>query len=87
MGSIFRPFICAAPCGVLLAVVGDKQRFVLVAEVAREARVSVSSVRHWLRTGRLVSIRPGRRRLVPREEFERFVEGLASSKSSRSSKR
>jgi excisionase family DNA binding protein len=48
----------------------------LIAEVAREARVSVSSVRHWLRTGKLNSVRPARRRLIARDEFERFMKGL-----------
>jgi excisionase family DNA binding protein len=43
-------------------------------EVARLARVSVSSVRFWIKSGRLASIRPGKRRLVRRAEFERFLE-------------
>lgn len=42
-------------------------------EVAKLARVSVSSVRHWIKTGRLASIRPGRRRLVWRDELTRFL--------------
>lgn len=42
-------------------------------EVAELARVSVSSVRHWIKTGRLASIRPGRRRMVRRVDFERFL--------------
>jgi excisionase family DNA binding protein len=50
----------------------------LVEEVAREARVSLSTVHHWLRTGRLRSTRPGKRRLVARKDFERFVEALPS---------
>jgi excisionase family DNA binding protein len=57
----------------------EQQRFMLVDEVAREARVSLSTVHHWLRTGRLDSTRPGRRRLVAREDFERFVKAFASS--------
>lgn len=60
----------------LIAVAADRQRFMLIAEVAREARVSISSVRHWLRTGKLTSIRPARRRLIARDEFERFMRGL-----------
>jgi len=47
-------------------------------EVARLARVSVSSVRFWIKSGKLESIRPGKRRLVRRAEFERF---LASGRS------
>jgi excisionase family DNA binding protein len=42
-------------------------------EVAQIARVSVSTVRHWIKVGRLVSVRPGRRRLVRRAELERFL--------------
>jgi excisionase family DNA binding protein len=42
-------------------------------EVAELARVSTSSVRHWIKTGRLASIRPGRRRMVRRVDFERFL--------------
>lgn len=59
-----------------MAVAAGGQRFMLIAEVAREARVSVSSVRHWLRTGKLTSVRPARRRLIARDEFERFMKGL-----------
>jgi excisionase family DNA binding protein len=57
----------------------DRQRYMLVDEVAREARVSLSSVRHWLRTGKLASVRPGRRRLIRRSDFDRFIDGLAKS--------
>jgi hypothetical protein len=62
----------------ILAVVSDSaDRFMLLSEVATEARVSISSVRHWLRTGRLRSVRPARRRLVRLQDFERFLAGLA----------
>jgi excisionase family DNA binding protein len=56
----------------------EQQRFMLVHEVAREARVSLSTVRHWLRSGRLRSVRPGRRRMIARSDFERFVASLPS---------
>jgi excisionase family DNA binding protein len=56
----------------------DQERFMLVEEVAREARVSLSTVHHWLRTGRLRSVRPGRRRMIARADFERFVASLPS---------
>jgi excisionase family DNA binding protein len=73
----------------MLAVVSDTQkasrsesqgeeRFMLLIEVARDARASISTVRHWLRTKRLPSIRPGRRRLVRRQDFERFMAELGS---------
>lgn len=52
---------------------GEQRRFLTLDECAAEARVSLSSVRHWLRTGKLRSVRPGRRRLVERSEFERFL--------------
>jgi excisionase family DNA binding protein len=45
--------------------------FLLLDEVARECRASVASVRYWIASGRLRSVRPGRRRLVSREE--RFI--------------
>jgi excisionase family DNA binding protein len=54
----------------------DQHRFMLVEEVAQEARVSLSTVHHWLRTGRLKSVRPGRRRMVARSDFEKFVASL-----------
>jgi len=55
-----------------------EERFMLLSEVARDARASISTVRHWLRTGRLPSVRPGRRRLVRRQDFERFMAELDS---------
>lgn len=42
-------------------------------EVARRARVSVESVRHWIKAGRLPSIRPGKRRMVLRGDLETFL--------------
>lgn len=54
---------------------GDLPRLLTVPEVAAVARAPVTSVRGWLADGRLKSIRPGRRRLVPREELERFLAG------------
>ena len=47
--------------------------FLLIDEVASICRVSINTVRYWLRTGRLPSIRPARRRLVERVEVERFL--------------
>jgi excisionase family DNA binding protein len=43
-------------------------------EVARHVRVSIESVRHWIKTGRLASIRPGKRRMVRRGDLEVFLE-------------
>jgi len=42
-------------------------------EVARSARVSVESVRHWIKVGRLPSVRPGKRRMVRRSDLETFM--------------
>lgn len=47
--------------------------YLLLSEVAEIARTSIDSVRGWLRSGRLPSVKPGRRRLVRREELERFL--------------
>lgn len=47
--------------------------YLLLSEVAEIARTSIDSVRGWLRSGRLPSVKPGRRRLVRRAELERFL--------------
>jgi len=47
--------------------------YLLLSEVAQIARTSVDSVRGWVRSGRLQSVKPGRRRLIRREELERFL--------------
>jgi excisionase family DNA binding protein len=47
--------------------------YLLIPEIARTCRVPPATVRHWLRTGRLASTKPGRRRLVLRDDFERFL--------------
>ena len=49
------------------------REMLLLEEIARECRASLSSVRYWIRTGRLRSVRPGRRRLVRREDLDRFL--------------
>jgi excisionase family DNA binding protein len=51
----------------------NEERFIRIDELAREARVSVSTIRHWLRIGRLPSVKLGKRRFVPREAFEQMV--------------
>jgi excisionase family DNA binding protein len=50
-----------------------RREFLLLDEVARECRASVASVRYWIASGRLRSVRPGRRRLVSRDDLERFI--------------
>jgi excisionase family DNA binding protein len=48
--------------------------YLYLEEVARECRTSVSSARAWISSGRLRATRPGRRLLVSREDFEKFLE-------------
>lgn len=50
-----------------------RREYLLLDEVARECRAPVASVRYWIASGRLRSIRPGRRRLVSRDELVRFL--------------
>jgi excisionase family DNA binding protein len=45
----------------------------LLEEVAKFARVSTDTVRFWIRSGKLPSVRPGRRRMVARGVLERFL--------------
>lgn len=59
--------------------------YLFLSEVAELARVSVDTVRFWVRAGKLASVRPGRRRMVQRDVLEAFplrgasVERKASS--------
>ena len=50
----------------------------LLEEVATLARVSAETVRYWIKRGRLASIRPGRRRMIRREDLEAFLSGNSS---------
>jgi excisionase family DNA binding protein len=52
-----------------------QQEMLLVPEVARIARCSVETVRYWIQAGKLHSTRPGRRRMVSREDLNRFLSG------------
>jgi excisionase family DNA binding protein len=47
--------------------------YLLLPEVAELTRASLSTVRHWLREGRLPSVKPGRYRLVPRAAVVRML--------------
>ena len=51
----------------------NRREYLLLDEVARECRAPIASVRYWIASGRLRSIRPGRRRLVSRDELDRFL--------------
>ncbi|MET0790218.1 MAG: helix-turn-helix domain-containing protein [Polyangiaceae bacterium] len=46
--------------------------FIKLPVVAEYFGVPVSTVRQWVRSGRLPSIKPGRRRLVRQQDFELF---------------
>ncbi|MBN1607834.1 MAG: helix-turn-helix domain-containing protein [Polyangiaceae bacterium] len=63
---------------------GDEE-FLLLPEVARRCRASLDSVRLWIRSGRLPSCRPGRRRLVRSIDLERFLARGAKSQLPRES--
>lgn len=51
----------------------SRREYLLLDEVARECRAPIASVRYWIASGRLRSVRPGRRRLVSREDLDRFL--------------
>jgi excisionase family DNA binding protein len=53
-----------------MTIAGD---LLLLDEVAQIARVSVETVRYWIKQGKLRSIRPGRRRLIRRQDLETFL--------------
>jgi len=52
---------------------GEGSDLMLVGEVAAICRTNVSTVRFWIQTGKLPSLRPGRRRLVRRSDLESFL--------------
>jgi excisionase family DNA binding protein len=54
---------------------GEVPSLFTVEEVAEAARVSVSTVRHWIVTGKLATVRPGKRRMVRGEELEKLLNG------------
>jgi excisionase family DNA binding protein len=51
----------------------ERGDLLLLEEVAEIARVSTDTVRFWVRRGKLASLRPGRRRMVPRAALEAFL--------------
>jgi excisionase family DNA binding protein len=55
---------------LLMTNLGD---LLLIEEVAQIARVSVETVRYWLKQAKIESIRPGRRRMIRREHLETFL--------------
>lgn len=57
------------------AATAEKPRFLTLPEIAHEARVSLSTVRHWIHTGALASTKLGRHRRVARTTFEAWIAG------------
>lgn len=53
----------------------------LIPEVAKIARVSEETVRWWIKTNQLKSLRPARRRYIRREALESFLEGHSGGQS------
>lgn len=45
----------------------------ILEEVAELTRAKLETVRFWIKQGKLRSIRPGRRRLVRRQDLEAFL--------------
>lgn len=48
-------------------------RYLTVDETAERTHAGVSSVRQWIRTGRLSAYRPGRRVLIPEAEVMELI--------------
>lgn len=53
----------------------DNTELLTLSEVAKILKVSLSTVRAWIREGRLSSIKVGHFRRVGREDLQRFIEG------------
>lgn len=51
--------------------------FLFLSEVSEYTRAPLSTVRHWIATGRLPSVRLGKHRLVRREDLDAFIESAA----------
>ena len=55
------------------APISSDPQLLLVPEVAALARVSVGTVRHWIATGKLPSLKPGRRVMVRLTALQQFL--------------
>lgn len=53
-----------------MTAIGD---LLFLSEAAAIARVSVSTVRHWIASGKLSSLRPGKHRMVRRRALEALL--------------
>jgi excisionase family DNA binding protein len=63
---------------VMLNKTAEPRRFLLIAEVAEEARVTTKTVRKWIAAGRLRAGRIGSVIRVDRAELERLLAGRAA---------
>lgn len=64
-----------------------ESQLLLIEEVAQICRTSPSTVRLWIRAGRLRSLRPGRRRLIAAADLERFLRSKPGDEKKRLTKR
>jgi excisionase family DNA binding protein len=55
----------------------DGPDLLILPEVAEMCRTTISSVRDWIRNGRLAAYRPGRRVLVRRADVEAMLAAAA----------
>lgn len=62
---------------MLVTVGNEESGYMLVEEVAQHARAPISTVRHWISSGRLKAYKPGRRVLVKAEDLEEFLAASA----------
>jgi excisionase family DNA binding protein len=51
----------------------ENSEFLFLPEIAQRCRVPISTVRHWIATEKLPSGRFARRRVVRRDDLERFI--------------
>ena len=55
----------------------ERPRYLKLPEAAELARASLGTVRHWIATGALKSVRPGKLRLVREDWLEEFMSGAS----------
>lgn len=49
-------------------------KYLLIPEAAAIARTGVGTIRHWIQSGKLKSVRPGRRRLILKKDLYALLE-------------
>lgn len=55
------------------------ERMLMIEEVAERCRTNVSTVRHWLRHGKLTKLKPGKRVLVRESEVNALLAAAQAS--------